>query len=174
MRFWMVAGGWWASLSLVAGAVHAEGHIAAVDMQAAVLQTEEGAKAQATLKKLFDRKQQELDQRQADLGRMREDIEKQSNFVSRETLARRMDDWQKRRRHLGRVPDEVHGEQQGAAKEAERIDCTHSQAGGRAVCSTRQEERLRSDHRSSGSALHPARFGPDRTGGPRVQRRRQG
>jgi outer membrane protein len=69
--------------------------IAVVDLQGAVMQTEDGIRAQATLKKLFDKRQQDLDAKQTKLGRMREDIERQSKVLSREALARRMDFWQK-------------------------------------------------------------------------------
>src|SRR6185369_2185055 len=53
-------------------------------------------RAQATLKKLFDRRQQELDVSQTELQRAREDIEKQSRVLSREALQKRMEDWQRR------------------------------------------------------------------------------
>jgi outer membrane protein len=69
--------------------------IAVVDLQGAVMQTEDGIRAQATLKKLFDKRQQELDGKQAKLAKMRDDIERQSKVLSREALARRMDFWQK-------------------------------------------------------------------------------
>ena len=57
---------------------------------------EDGIRAQATLKKLFDKRQQELDGKQTELGRAREDIEKQSRVLSREALQKRMEDWQRR------------------------------------------------------------------------------
>lgn len=79
-----------------AGSASAEGSsIAVVDLQGAVMQTEDGIRAQATLKKLFDKRQQELDGKQQKLAKMREDIERQSKVLSREALARRMDFWQK-------------------------------------------------------------------------------
>jgi len=77
--------------------------IAVVDMQHALLQTEDGIRAQATLKKLFDRRQQELDAKQTELQRAREDIEKQSRVLSREAMAKRMDDWQRRMLELQTV-----------------------------------------------------------------------
>jgi len=75
---------------------HAESKIAVVDVQQAVMQTEDGIRAQATLKKLFDKRQKELDGKQEELGRAREDIERQARVLSREALARRMEDWQRR------------------------------------------------------------------------------
>jgi outer membrane protein len=73
-----------------------EQRIAVVDVQHAVMQTEDGIRAQATLKKLFDKRQQELDGKQTELQRAREDIEKQSRVISREALQKRMEDWQRR------------------------------------------------------------------------------
>jgi len=92
----------WLSLLLVAFGLaitvpaQAEGKIAVCDVQHAVMATDAGMQAQATLKKLFDARQKELDAKQSELGRAREDIEKQSRVLSREALAKRMDDWQRR------------------------------------------------------------------------------
>lgn len=72
-----------------------EGRIAVVDVQGAVMQTEDGIRAQATLKKLFDRRQQQLDARQTELQRARADIERQARVLSREALQRRMETWQR-------------------------------------------------------------------------------
>lgn len=89
-----------ASLALAALAhssnAHADHAFAVVDVQYAVMQTEDGIRAQATLKKLFDKRQQELDGKQTELKKAREDIEKQSLVISREALQKRMEDWQRR------------------------------------------------------------------------------
>jgi outer membrane protein len=87
-----------AAASFLASVPHAAAQtkVAVVDVQHAVMQTEDGIRAQATLKKLFDKRQQELDGKQNELGRAREDIEKQSRVVSREALQKRMEDWQRR------------------------------------------------------------------------------
>jgi outer membrane protein len=69
--------------------------IAVVDLQGAVMQTEDGIRAQATLKKLFDKRQQDLDGKQGQLAKMRQDIERQARILSREAIARRMDAWQR-------------------------------------------------------------------------------
>jgi outer membrane protein len=68
---------------------------AIVDLRGAVTQTEDGIKAQAQLKKLLDRRQQELDGKQKTLAQLRGDIERQSRFLSREALTRRMEIWQR-------------------------------------------------------------------------------
>jgi outer membrane protein len=86
-------------LSIGAFAVSAdagESKIAFVDVQRAVMATEDGMRAQATLKKLFDKRQADLDAKQSELTRARDDIEKQSRVVSREVLQKRMEDWQAR------------------------------------------------------------------------------
>ncbi len=70
--------------------------IAVVDTQHAVMATEDGIRAQATLKKDFDKRQQDLDAKQTELAKARDDIEKQSHFLSREALQKRMEDWQRR------------------------------------------------------------------------------
>jgi outer membrane protein len=73
----------------------AEQKIAVVDTQRAVLETEEGMRAQATLKKLFDSKQRELDKKQEDLQKEREDIEKQRSVLSAEAWQKRVESWQR-------------------------------------------------------------------------------
>lgn len=78
-----------------AGEAAAQQRIGVVDLQHAVMQTEDGIRAQATLKKLFDKRQQDLDAKQNELQRAREDIERQSRVLSREALQKRMEDWQR-------------------------------------------------------------------------------
>ena len=75
---------------------HAEVKIGVVDMQRAMMQTEDGLRAQATIKKFFDRRQQELDRRQDELQRERDDLAKQAKVLSRAALQRRMELWQRR------------------------------------------------------------------------------
>jgi outer membrane protein len=69
--------------------------VAVVDVQRAVMQTEDGLRAQATLKKLFDSRQQELNKRQQELGKQKEDIDKQAKVMSQTALQKKVDDWQK-------------------------------------------------------------------------------
>jgi outer membrane protein len=66
-----------------------------VDVQRAVMQTEDGMRAQATLKKLFDSRQQELSKRQVELQKQKEDIDKQGKVLSQQALQKKVDDWQK-------------------------------------------------------------------------------
>jgi outer membrane protein len=69
--------------------------VAVVDVQRAVMQTEDGLRAQATLKKLFDSRQQELNKRQQELAKQKEDIDKQAKVMSQASLQKKVDDWQK-------------------------------------------------------------------------------
>src|SRR5215831_2005856 len=69
--------------------------VAVVDVQRAVMQTEDGLRAQATLKKLFDNRQQELNHKQDDLAKQRDDIKKQEKVLSQQALQKKIDDWQK-------------------------------------------------------------------------------
>src|SRR5580692_10412465 len=69
--------------------------VAVVDVQRAVMQTEDGLRAQASLKKMFDSRQQELNKRQTDLQKQKEDIDKQAKVLSQSALQKKVDDWQK-------------------------------------------------------------------------------
>lgn len=84
-----------ATLLLLHGpALAAETKVAVVDTQRAVMETEDGLRAQATLKKLFDSRQRELDKKQADLQKERADIEKQRGVLSQAALQKRVESWQ--------------------------------------------------------------------------------
>jgi outer membrane protein len=82
-------------VSLFGKTAAAQMKVAVVDVQRAVMQTEDGLRAQATLKKLFDNRQQELNKRQADMQKQKEDIDKQSKVLSQAALQKKVDDWQK-------------------------------------------------------------------------------
>jgi outer membrane protein len=74
---------------------HAQSKIAVVDTQRAIMETEDGMRAQATLKKVFDNKQRELDKKQQDLAQEHDDIEKQRDVLSKAALGKRVDKWQR-------------------------------------------------------------------------------
>jgi outer membrane protein len=76
---------------------------AVVDVQRAVMETEDGLRAQATLKKFFDKRQQELDAKQTELQKQREEIEKQAKVISQAALQKRMEEWQKQMLELQTV-----------------------------------------------------------------------
>jgi outer membrane protein len=105
------------ALLLVVGPALADQKVAVVDVHRAVAQTEDGLRAQATLKKLFDSRQQELNRKQTDLQRQREDIDKQSKVMSKEALAKRVEDWQKQMMELQAVFVEYNRELEKKQKE---------------------------------------------------------
>jgi outer membrane protein len=76
-------------------AAFAQSKVAVVDTQRAVMETEDGLRAQATLKKMFDSRQRELDKKQTDLQKERDDIEKQRDVLSKTALAKRVEKWQR-------------------------------------------------------------------------------
>jgi outer membrane protein len=70
--------------------------IAYVDMQRAVAETEEGRKARATLKKDFEAKQKELDERQAELKKSIEDLEKKRTLLAADLVRQKEAEIQKK------------------------------------------------------------------------------
>jgi len=91
--------------------------VGVVDVQRAVASTEDGLRAQATLKKLFDSRQQELNKKQTDLQRQREDIDKQAKVMAKDALQKRIDDWQKQMMELQAVFVEYNKELEKKQKE---------------------------------------------------------
>src|SRR5262245_33659601 len=86
-----------AALLLAAGhpRLAAAQKIGVVDMQRALTETEDGRKAKDTLKKLFDQRQKTLDKQQNDIKSMKEGLEKQRDVLSRDVLAKKLEDYQK-------------------------------------------------------------------------------
>lgn len=115
MRFFQVC--LFLALSGFTTSAIAETKIALVDVNRAVMQTEDGLRAQATLKKVFDSKQQELNRRQTDMQKQREEIEKQARVLSKEALQKRMEDWQKQAMELQAVFVEYNKELEKRQKE---------------------------------------------------------
>jgi outer membrane protein len=91
--------------------------VAVVDVQRAVMQTEDGLRAQATLKKLFDSRQQELNRKQTDLQKQREELDKQSKVLSKDALQKRVDEWQKQMMELQQIFVEYNKELEKKQKE---------------------------------------------------------
>src|SRR5687768_10312893 len=69
--------------------------IGVVDMQRALTETEDGRKAKDQLKKLFDQRQKTLDKQQTDLKTLKDSLEKQRDVLSREVLAKKLEEYQK-------------------------------------------------------------------------------
>ena len=73
----------------------AQGKIAVVDLQRAINETEEGRAAKNKLKKLFKRRQKDLDAKQTAIKQMKESIETQRNVLSRDALQKKLEEYQK-------------------------------------------------------------------------------
>lgn len=69
--------------------------VGVVDMQRALMETEDGRKAKDRLKKIFDDRQKTLDKQQTDLKVMKDGLEKQRDVLSREVLAKKLEEYQK-------------------------------------------------------------------------------
>jgi outer membrane protein len=69
--------------------------VAVVDMQRAMNETEDGRKAKAALKKVFEERQKTLDKQQNDLKTLKESLEKQRDVLSRDVLAKKLEEYQK-------------------------------------------------------------------------------
>jgi len=87
--------GAFALVSTLAIAAWAQTRVAVVDTQRAMMETEEGLRMQANIKKIFDTKQKQLELKQKELEHERGDIEKQQGVISQEALRRRAEDWQR-------------------------------------------------------------------------------
>jgi outer membrane protein len=68
--------------------------VAVIDTQRAIMETEDGLRAQATLKKLFDSRQRDLDRKQDELQKEKEEIAKQQGVLSQTALQKRVEKWQ--------------------------------------------------------------------------------
>lgn len=102
---------------LLSGVASAQTKVAVVDVQRAVASTEDGLRAQATLKKLFDNRQQELNKKQTDLQRQREDLDKQAKVLPKDALTKRIDEWQKQMMDLQAIFLEYNKELEKKQKE---------------------------------------------------------
>ncbi|RLB63417.1 MAG: OmpH family outer membrane protein [Deltaproteobacteria bacterium] len=91
-RRWLVG----CAVFLFVTSAAAQTKIAVVDLQGAMMQTEDGLRAAATLRNYTHSRQSELDQRQDDLQREQTDLQKQARVLSRRALQRRTEHWQRR------------------------------------------------------------------------------
>ena len=69
--------------------------IAVVDMQRALHETEDGRKAKAQLKKLFEDRQKTLDKQQNDLKAMKDSLDKQHDVLTPAVLSKKQEELQK-------------------------------------------------------------------------------
>ena len=82
-------------LAALAPRLYAQVRIAVVDMQRALVETEQGRRAKNQLKGLFQKRQVDLDSRQNALKRLHDDIEAHRTSLDQATLQHRMEDYQK-------------------------------------------------------------------------------
>ena len=93
--------------------------IGVVDLQRALLETEDGRKAKDQLKKLFEQRQKTLDKQQNDLKAMKDTVEKQRDVLAREVWTKKVEELQKALAELQTTYMEFQRELQ--AKEAEML-----------------------------------------------------
>src|SRR5512137_468022 len=78
------------------GVARAEIKIGYVDLQKALNDTDDGKRAKARLKGIFDKKQKELDTKQNELKRMKEDLDKQRTILDAKAIAAKERDLQEK------------------------------------------------------------------------------
>ena len=83
-----------ALVGLTAPAV-AQVRLGFVDLQRALNETQEGAAAKRRLKRMFNKRQQELDKMQKRLKRMEEDLQKQKGVLSEAAFEKRVEAYRK-------------------------------------------------------------------------------
>jgi len=109
-------------VSSVAFAAWAESKFAVVDMQRAMMETEDGMRVQANIKKIFETKQAQLESKQKELEREKADIEKQQSVISEQALRRRAEAWQQEMMAFQQMSMQVSQElQQRQAEETNKL-----------------------------------------------------
>jgi len=106
-----------AMLAFGAPRVYAQLRVAVVDMQRALLETNDGRRAKNQLKAQFEKLQEDLNRRQEGLKRQKEEIEKQRNVLSAAALQKRMGEYQQAFEGLSK--NYLEYQQQLAQREAE-------------------------------------------------------
>ena len=81
---------------LAAGVSHADAKIAVIDMQKAILETNEGARALDSFKRTMDKKQKDLEDAQNKIIKDKTEIEKKCKSGARDACEKGMEDLQKR------------------------------------------------------------------------------
>lgn len=87
-----------------------------VDLRRALYETEDGRKARATLKKVFDQKQKELDEQQEEVKRAIEDLNKKKTLLPADTVRQKEAEMQER---IGKVQQTYMRHQQDLAGKEE-------------------------------------------------------
>jgi outer membrane protein len=128
---WLVAGGLlagaaglfpgaWCGSAGAAGAATPESiRIGAVDMQAVILQSARGQRAQATLKTEFESKQKDLNAHEEDIRKMQADLERQKAVLSQAALREKEESIQRKIRDIRRTGEDMQRDMQ--KREAELV-----------------------------------------------------
>jgi outer membrane protein len=115
-----------AFLLFSSSAIAEEAKLGFVDMQRALNETEDGRKAKANLKKVFDQKQKELDEQQAQLKKDIEDLDKKRTLLPADKVREKEGELQSRMQkvqqtYLRHQQDLSGKEQEATAKIFERM-----------------------------------------------------
>lgn len=106
------------ALATVAGSALAESKIAVIDMQTAIVGTNEGARAIDTLQKLSASRQKELDAKQTALGKEELDLQKKCKSLPREQCDKQVEELLKKKNDfqtlMGDYQKEIQKKQQEA------------------------------------------------------------
>ena len=105
----------WAGAAILASVLatssaHADTKVGVIDMQRAISETNEGARATDGLKKLFDKRQVELDGRQNGLLKDKADLEKRCKAIPRLECEKGMEELQKKLMELQGLMTQYQGE----------------------------------------------------------------
>jgi outer membrane protein len=99
-----------ASLLLSADARAQHSRIGVVDVQRALALTEDGMRASATMKKLFEPRQLELTRRQNELQKVKDELDRQGASLSKAAYAEKMQDLQKQALELQGIINDANKE----------------------------------------------------------------
>jgi outer membrane protein len=81
-----------------------------VDLQRALNESEPGKRAKSEFEALFKTKQRELDNKNRELGKLKEEIEKQSELLSKEALKSKQDEFDRKMREAKRFQQDAEEE----------------------------------------------------------------
>ncbi|HXU72995.1 MAG TPA: OmpH family outer membrane protein [Polyangia bacterium] len=104
----------------VARAAHADDKIAFVDLQRALEETKDGQAAKAKLKSDFDQKQKELDAKQDELKKMKEDFDKKSALMKEDAKQKMQQEMGMRLQQLQETYARLQGDLQKKEADATR------------------------------------------------------
>ncbi len=105
---------------VAARVAHADDKIAFVDLQRALEETNDGKAAKARLKSDFDQKQKELDAKQEELKKMKEDFDKKSALMKEDAKQKMQQDMGMRLQQLQETYARLQGDLQKKEADATR------------------------------------------------------